>query len=288
VRYYYLQDALYSVVGLTETDGDLAEAYAYDPYGRHSLITDGDSDGRVEFDATDTRTPLGASASGNPYTFTGRRHDSATGLHYYRYRYYDATRGRFISRDPVRNRDSHGTYRAMGNDPIKHVDPYGTYFAPIRPVGPKTCPLGQKRCLERMFPVWGATVAVYACYEMTDEEAQTQKEAAAFEECARENEKRASADNGAWWPTGCRVYADRMCGGSGGLIQQCLAMKGVVLKSCEIRQHKGPFHGRCLLECGGKERCQTDKGGLLPARTTGPCGSSSAWDCSGHLGAPCD
>ena len=79
-------------LALTDTGGDIVEAYEYDPYGRHMLLLDGDSDGAVEFDSSDTRVVCGVSTVGNPYTFTGRRFDGVAdpgesdllGLHYYR------------------------------------------------------------------------------------------------------------------------------------------------------------------------------------------------------------
>ena len=37
----------------------------------------------------------------NPYTFTGRRFDEETGIYQFRYRYYHAQLGRFVSRDPL-------------------------------------------------------------------------------------------------------------------------------------------------------------------------------------------
>ena len=37
----------------------------------------------------------------NPYSFTGREHDSETGLHYHRARYYDPNLARWISEDPI-------------------------------------------------------------------------------------------------------------------------------------------------------------------------------------------
>ena len=40
------------------------------------------------------------SAIGNPYPFTGRQLDEETGLYFYRARYYDSVKGRFLQRDP--------------------------------------------------------------------------------------------------------------------------------------------------------------------------------------------
>jgi len=61
-RQYYLQDALGSVVGLTDQQGGLVAKYRYDPFGR-------------ELEAS------GVAAPGNPFRFAGEQLDSQTG-HY--------------------------------------------------------------------------------------------------------------------------------------------------------------------------------------------------------------
>ena len=77
-------DAFCSGIDLTPernaTDqGNTAEIYAYSPFGE-----------------SDDASPLG-----NPYRFTARRLDAATGLYYYRARMYDAALGRFLQPDPA-------------------------------------------------------------------------------------------------------------------------------------------------------------------------------------------
>ena len=60
------------------------------------------------------------------YQFTGREYDGATGLHYYRARWYDSKTGRFMSEDPMgfAAGDSN-LYRYCGNNPINMTDPFG-------------------------------------------------------------------------------------------------------------------------------------------------------------------
>ena len=41
------------------------------------------------------------SAIGNPWMFTSRQLDEETGLYYYRARYYDTFKGRFLQKDPL-------------------------------------------------------------------------------------------------------------------------------------------------------------------------------------------
>jgi RHS repeat-associated protein len=60
----------------------------------------------------------------------GREADSASGLRYYRARYYDERSGRFISEDPIKFAGSRNFYEAFKNDPVRYVDPTG-FFAQI-------------------------------------------------------------------------------------------------------------------------------------------------------------
>jgi RHS repeat-associated protein len=122
-RYYYHQNPIYSVVALTDGDGKIVEGYEYDPYGRHVLFADGDSDGEVEFDGSDQRTELGASTIGNPFTFTGRRFDPETALMYYRRRYCNYEF--FIARDPSGYHKNTSLYLPLAANPLLNLDPLG-------------------------------------------------------------------------------------------------------------------------------------------------------------------
>ena len=91
-RLYYLSDANYNVtalVGKVTNVWQVVERYVYTPYGKATVLdpnfaTDGD----------------GVSDYTNTTLYTGRALDAATGLYYYRARYYSADLGRFVSRDP--------------------------------------------------------------------------------------------------------------------------------------------------------------------------------------------
>ncbi|NQU43127.1 RHS repeat-associated core domain-containing protein, partial [bacterium] len=130
-RYFYHQNTLFSVYGLTDDEGTLVEAYEYDPYGAHFLLTDGDDgDSVVNFTSNDTRTTMGVSRDegeqiANPYTFTGRRYDPETGWHYYRNRYYDSERGRFVSRDPIGHEGGPNPYQYCESKPSLLSDAKG-------------------------------------------------------------------------------------------------------------------------------------------------------------------
>ncbi|MER8029580.1 RHS repeat-associated core domain-containing protein [Streptomyces bauhiniae] len=99
----YLTDALGTVVGLADTDGAVATTYAYEPGGK----------------------PMASgTATANPYTFTGRE-DDATGLLYYRDRYYDPQTGRFISQDPSGQASGTNLYQYALSSPTTYADPDG-------------------------------------------------------------------------------------------------------------------------------------------------------------------
>ena len=103
-----LADALGSTVGLA-SGATVATRYGYDPYGV-SQVT--------------------GTASTNPFQFTGRENDTATGLLNYRNRYYNPAWGRFVSEDPVGLRGGINAYRYVSNNPVQLRDPLGLYPAP--------------------------------------------------------------------------------------------------------------------------------------------------------------
>jgi RHS repeat-associated protein len=79
-RYTYHADHLGSIRYLTDGSGTIVNAYDYDSYGR----------------------PLfGITAFDQPFAYTGREWDAATGLYHFRARAYDAEMGRFLQEDPI-------------------------------------------------------------------------------------------------------------------------------------------------------------------------------------------
>lgn len=71
------------------------------------------------------RTQHGASPFGNTYQFAARRFDDATGLYYYRNRYYEPVSERFINRDALGYHDSLNVYAYVRNNSVNRVDPLG-------------------------------------------------------------------------------------------------------------------------------------------------------------------
>ena len=76
---HYLGDALGSSVVLTNAGGTMATTYTYAPFGE---------------------TAVAGRPAPNVFRFTGRE-DDGTGLYYYRARYYDPLRSRFVGDDPI-------------------------------------------------------------------------------------------------------------------------------------------------------------------------------------------
>jgi RHS repeat-associated protein len=121
VKKYYITDALGSVLALTDSSGNVADTYEYEPFGE-----------------------LAASSgtSYNPYRFTGQQWDEDSEFYYLRARYYDPSTGRFISRDPFRgflsDSQSQNPYVYCKGNPIFYYDPsgYGNEGLPGNPGGP--------------------------------------------------------------------------------------------------------------------------------------------------------
>jgi len=106
-NYYYLFDGLGSVVGLTDSGGNLVATYRYDPFGKTVAST-----GTVT----------------NPWQFGGAYLDSYTGLYKMGLRYYDPTLGRFTQQDPKVAWDNPigwNRYVYGQDDPVDNSDPTG-------------------------------------------------------------------------------------------------------------------------------------------------------------------
>ena len=71
---------------------------------------------------------IGSPLVDQPYSYTGQRLDTESGLQYYRARYFDNDMGRFISRDPIGYVDGLNLYR--GYFVPRLVDPNGTIAIP--------------------------------------------------------------------------------------------------------------------------------------------------------------
>ncbi len=113
-----LRNQQWSVSALIDrTNGNVLERYAYDVFGKRTILAPDGSTIRIE------------SSYNNPYGYTSRRHDKETGFCYFRARFYDPSSGEFISRDPLEYVDGMSLMR--GYFVPDKIDPKGTQLYPI-------------------------------------------------------------------------------------------------------------------------------------------------------------
>ncbi len=103
-NYTFHHDHINSITALTGHTGTVEETTNYDAFGSPGLTLPG---------------------TGNDLLFTGRQYDQATGLYYYRARFYDPEIGRFTSEDPLGFKAGVNFYAYVNNNPINRNDPSG-------------------------------------------------------------------------------------------------------------------------------------------------------------------
>lgn len=64
-------------------------------------------------------------AKANPFRFSTKYQDDETDLLYYGYRYYNATTGRWINRDPINERGGLNLYGFLNQNPLNSIDSLG-------------------------------------------------------------------------------------------------------------------------------------------------------------------
>ena len=108
-RLAYMIDGARTTIGLVDEAGNVAQTFAYEPFGRSE--TSGVAD-RAR------------------YQFSARERDTDW-LYYYRARYYSPRLGRFLQSDPLGLRGEPNPYAYALNNPIDNIDPSGlrTYIA---------------------------------------------------------------------------------------------------------------------------------------------------------------
>ncbi len=82
---FYCYDANGNVTDLVDTNGTTVAHYEYGPFGQ-------------------TTAKTGTLADANPFRFSTKCLDDELGWYYYGYRYYSPLLGRFVNRDPVREK----------------------------------------------------------------------------------------------------------------------------------------------------------------------------------------
>ncbi|WP_052948028.1 DNRLRE domain-containing protein [Aneurinibacillus tyrosinisolvens] len=110
VTYYYHVNGHGDVTSLTDGNGNRVAQYQYDAWGNILSST-------------------GTMKDANPYRYAGYRYDNETGLYYLMARYYDASVGRFITRDTFHGFENQplslNQYSYVENNPVMKVDPTG-------------------------------------------------------------------------------------------------------------------------------------------------------------------
>jgi RHS repeat-associated protein len=98
-----LMDGLGSTIGLTDGSGASTATFTYEPYG----------------------ATTSSGASDIAFRFTGREDDGASGLYYFRARYYSTSFSRFVSADPIGLRGGPNAYAYASGNPLSFTDPLG-------------------------------------------------------------------------------------------------------------------------------------------------------------------
>jgi RHS repeat-associated protein len=105
-KYYYIHDALGSVIGLFDKAGAYAGRYSYSPYGE-----------------TRDAITAGSAADSNSLRYISGYFDRGSGLYKLGARFYDPALGRFTRYDP--SGQEANPYSYAGCNPINNSDPTG-------------------------------------------------------------------------------------------------------------------------------------------------------------------
>jgi RHS repeat-associated protein len=98
------------------SNGTFGARYHYDPFGN-------------------TIYESGSAAISNLYRFSSKPVDRESGFYYYGYRYYDAVRGRWLNRDPIKEKGGVNLYVTMHNDAIGAIEILGLFKVMVLPSG---------------------------------------------------------------------------------------------------------------------------------------------------------
>ncbi len=135
-NYYLLQDTLYRAAALTNSSGNVVEAYDCDAYGNTLIFTAADPSGNW-WGASAAQSDYGA----NDIIYCGYRLDPETENYYVRNRYYSPVLGRWLTRDPIGYQGGINLYEYVGSAPVGNVDSTGMWYTTvIGPIGPFYAP----------------------------------------------------------------------------------------------------------------------------------------------------
>ncbi|HKP94297.1 MAG TPA: RHS repeat-associated core domain-containing protein [Fibrobacteria bacterium] len=105
-KYYYTKDHLGSLREITDSTGAVIIRYDYDPFGTRVRVL-----GSVDAD----------------FGFTGYYYHAPSGLYLTKYREYNSKIGRWISRDPIKEKGGMNLYGYVLNNPVNYSDPLGLF-----------------------------------------------------------------------------------------------------------------------------------------------------------------
>jgi RHS repeat-associated protein len=108
---YVLTDYL-DPAAVISTAAAVVERYSYDSFGPYRVLT-------AAF------TSQGSSSCSWNFFYHAQFVDSNTGLYNYGFRFYNADLGRWLSRDPIRERGGLNLYQFVRNQPSRFIDPTG-------------------------------------------------------------------------------------------------------------------------------------------------------------------
>ena len=119
-NYYLLQDLLFRAVALTNSSGQIVEAYDCEVYGSTLIFTAPDTSGNWWGDAA-----VQSSNGANETIYCGYRFDPETQLYYVRNRTYNPVLGRWLQRDPIGYEGGINLYGYVESSPVGAVEPSG-------------------------------------------------------------------------------------------------------------------------------------------------------------------
>ena len=115
--YYVMQDLLYRAVALTNSSGQIVEAYDCEAYGSALVFTAPGPDG-LWFTDDDVQS----SYSSNEIIYCGYRFDPETQLYYVRNRTCNPALGRRLQRDPIGYAGGINLYEYVESAPVGLAD----------------------------------------------------------------------------------------------------------------------------------------------------------------------
>ncbi len=103
-NYFPLYDGKGNVTAIIDSSQAIVATYGYDPFGILLKKT-----GSLD----------------QPYQFSTKPYESGSGLSYFGYRFYSASLGRWMTRDPLGEEEGLNLYEYVLNNPVSYLDPDG-------------------------------------------------------------------------------------------------------------------------------------------------------------------